>query len=88
MWGEGGLVKKGGKYFYIRNSSSIVVFAVGGSCVASRLGFKVIGAHTDSPALKIKPRSKRAAEAGLPRYEPATKLQRSYFDEERMVGRM
>lgn len=33
-------------------------------------------------------RSKRAAEAGLPRYEPATKLQRSYFDEERMAGRM
>lgn len=43
-----------GKYFLTRNDSSLIAFTVG-----SKLGeaFKIIGAHTDSPNLKLKPQA-------------------------------
>lgn len=47
-------LKKGGKYFVKRNGSSLVAFKLAkGDKVKS--GFRMIGAHTDSPALKVKP---------------------------------
>ena len=51
-------VRPGGKYFVTRNGTSIVAFAVGrkwqpGNPVA------MIGAHTDSPCLRVKPVSKK-----------------------------
>ena len=58
------VLKPGGKYYFTRNRSSILAFALGGKYTAGS-AFKVIGAHTDSPTLKIKPRSKRPATAGL-----------------------
>lgn len=53
-------VVPGGKYYFTRNKSTLVAFSVGGK-VEPGSGFKVIGGHTDSPNLKVKPRSKRGS---------------------------
>jgi aspartyl aminopeptidase len=47
-------LKKGGKYFVTKNDSAIAAFVVGNGN-AEDYGFKIIGAHTDSPAFRIKP---------------------------------
>lgn len=53
-----GKVVPGGKYYFTRNKSTLVAFSVG-SKVQPGSGFKIVGGHTDSPNLKVKPRSKR-----------------------------
>lgn len=45
---------KGGKYFVVKNGSALIAFTVGKGDLAKE-GFHIIGAHTDSPCLKIKP---------------------------------
>ncbi|KAJ7544885.1 hypothetical protein O6H91_09G097500 [Diphasiastrum complanatum] len=50
-------VQPGGKYFFTRNFSTIVAFAIGKRFNAGN-GFIIVGAHTDSPCLKLKPISK------------------------------
>lgn len=45
---------KGGRYFVVKNNSCILAFTAGDGDLAKE-GFRLIGAHTDSPALKIKP---------------------------------
>lgn len=47
-------LQTGGKYFVIKNSSAVVAFVAGVGDLAKE-GFRIIGAHTDSPCLKIKP---------------------------------
>ncbi len=47
-----------GKYYLTRNESSLIAFTLGEEDVAET-GFKMVGAHTDSPCLKVKPRPER-----------------------------
>lgn len=49
-------ITEGGKYFITRNYSSLIAFEIGSNNIASE-GFRVIGAHTDSPGFKVKPGS-------------------------------
>ena len=43
-----------GRYYVIRDDSSIIMFVMGLKPLLDK-GFKIIGAHTDSPGLRIKP---------------------------------
>ncbi|KAI8971486.1 peptidase M18 [Mycotypha africana] len=54
-------LQKHGKYYFTRNGSSIVAFVVGGKYQPAnhQSGFSIVGAHTDSPCLKVKPISKK-----------------------------
>ena len=47
-------LKQGGRYFVTKNQSCIIAFTTGDGSLAEK-GFRIIGAHTDSPGLKIKP---------------------------------
>ncbi len=47
-------LKPGGRYFVVRNGSSIVAIRTGSVHPADE-GLRLIGTHTDSPCLKIKP---------------------------------
>ena len=50
-------VEAGKKYFYTRNNSCIIAFNVGKKYSPEVGCFKIIGAHTDSPSLRISPNS-------------------------------
>ena len=47
-------IKGSGLYFVCRNDSSIIAFRLGKGQL-SETGFNMVGAHTDSPCLKVKP---------------------------------
>eukprot|EP00667_Euglena_gracilis_P008896 EG_transcript_9027 len=47
-------LERNGKYFFTRNRSSVVAFAIGGK-YDPKNGVKIVGAHSDSPNLQVKP---------------------------------
>ena len=53
-----GKLQPGGRYMYTINKSALVAFSIGAKYEKGN-GFKVIGGHTDSPNLKVKPCSNR-----------------------------
>ncbi|WP_455205211.1 M18 family aminopeptidase [Kaarinaea lacus] len=44
----------GGSYYVIRNDSSLIAFTIGAKPIAEN-GVRIVGTHTDSPCLKVKP---------------------------------
>jgi aspartyl aminopeptidase len=44
----------GGRYYVVRDDSSIILFVLGTKPLLET-GFKIVGAHTDSPGLRVKP---------------------------------
>ena len=57
-------LRRGGKYYFERNKSTLVAFRVGSNYQPGRGGFVIVGGHSDSPNLKVKTRSKRSGSSG------------------------
>lgn len=47
-------INPGGSYYVIRNDSSLIAFTSGAHPI-TETGLRIVGAHTDSPCLKVKP---------------------------------
>lgn len=48
-------IESGGRYFTTRNDSSIIAWTMPAGALLAETGFRMVGAHTDSPCLKVKP---------------------------------
>lgn len=57
-------LQPGGRYYVMRDDSSLIAFVVGTAPLAEH-GVRLIGAHTDSPGLRLKPNAPHAADALL-----------------------
>jgi len=58
-------LQPGGRYYVVRDDSSIVLFVLGRKALAES-GFRIVGAHTDSPGFRLKPNPATASD-GLAR---------------------
>lgn len=47
-------LKAGGRYYVVRGGASIIAFTLGSQSLIES-GFRMVGAHTDSPGLRLKP---------------------------------
>ncbi|MRR50896.1 MAG: M18 family aminopeptidase [Rhodocyclaceae bacterium] len=54
-------LQAGGRYYVIRGGASIIAFIVGGHPLMET-GFRIVGAHTDSPGLRLKPKATLAGD--------------------------
>lgn len=59
--GERWKLEPGGRYCVVRDGSSLIAFIVGAELPSER-GFRLLGAHTDSPGLRLRPNAPHAAE--------------------------
>jgi len=48
--------KKNGRYYVVRDGASVIAFIIGNQALADT-GFRIVGAHTDSPGLRLKPKA-------------------------------
>jgi aspartyl aminopeptidase len=48
--------KKNGRYYVVRDGASIIAFVIGNQALVET-GFRIVGAHTDSPGLRLKPKA-------------------------------
>lgn len=54
----------GGRYYVVRGGASLIAFVVG-SLPLEQSGLRLVGAHTDSPGLRLKPNAAHAADGLL-----------------------
>lgn len=54
-------VTPGGRHYVTRNGSTLIAFVVGSGAPAEH-GFRLVGAHTDSPNLRVKPQPETVKE--------------------------
>ncbi|MEH6649486.1 MAG: M18 family aminopeptidase [Motiliproteus sp.] len=52
-------LQAGGRYLVTRNDSSIIAFVLPADAALADTGWRMVGAHTDSPCLKVKPNPDR-----------------------------
>jgi aspartyl aminopeptidase len=55
----------GGRYYVVRGGASMIAFVLGSKPIADA-GFRIVGAHTDSPGFRVKPKAALAGD-GLAR---------------------
>ncbi len=58
-------VRPGGRYFIVRNESSIIAWTLASSANLADTGIRMVGAHTDSPCLKVKPNPETVSQGCL-----------------------
>jgi aspartyl aminopeptidase len=63
--GERWQLAAGGRYYAVRGGASMIAFVLGSRPLAET-GFRIVGAHTDSPGLRLKPKAALAGD-GLAR---------------------
>jgi len=51
----------GGRYYVVRGGASMIAFVLGSGAIAEA-GFRIVGAHTDSPGLRLKPKAALAGD--------------------------
>ena len=51
----------GGRYYVVRGGASMIAFVLGSRPIAET-GFRIVGAHTDSPGLRLKPKPAQAGD--------------------------
>ncbi len=54
-------INAGGRYYVVRGGSSIIAFVIGKNDM-TKTGMRIVGAHTDSPGLRLKPKAAHAAD--------------------------
>lgn len=55
-------IKEGDRFYLVKNDSALLVFSIGSKACSS---LKIVGSHTDSPALKLKPQALLLQEGAL-----------------------